>query len=364
MSHKMIDDPIDPQLLRQFQALRETPPRDPQAAVRSQARFLTELDETFAARPAPITGVVRTGSRLAGWLGLQAPQRRAITSLGLALAVLAFVWSGTSAAARAAQVALPGDALYPLKTGLEQARITVNSRDARSQVALYLEIAEHRLDEMEGLAEVGDYPRIASLAEQFQGYIAQVRAVAAALAQTDPAEGAALNAQIDQALAEFAHHLRDIAEEMPASALGGLQPALDAAHVSLVPGAQETPAQEGGSGESQGPGSEDHSSDQNTNLNGSPNDANVNAPHDGPVESNENTNHDASGGDEGGNENVNDSSSDKGDNENINASGGDEGDSENINASGGDKGGNENTHDSGGGKDGNSNDRGGNSNEH
>ena len=92
-----------------------------------------------------------------------APRRRAMGKLGRAVLYASFTLalSATSVLA-ASQEALPGDLLYPLKRQVETLRREVLPAHLDHDLAAY-ELAE-RLDELSRLAEVGDWPRVASTA--------------------------------------------------------------------------------------------------------------------------------------------------------------------------------------------------------
>ncbi len=71
-----------------------------------------------------------------------------------AAAVLALVVAFGTGAAYASQGSLPGDPLYSVKTGMEQASVVLaTSDDARA--SLYIRLAENRLHEMEALIQTG-----------------------------------------------------------------------------------------------------------------------------------------------------------------------------------------------------------------
>jgi hypothetical protein len=91
--------------------------------------------------------------------GLSIPQRtHGRRERRLAIAATSFVLVGGSAGmAMAAQNALPGDALYPIKRGLEKASTGLAGSDAGKGRSL-LEQADSRLAEVEGLIADSDTP--------------------------------------------------------------------------------------------------------------------------------------------------------------------------------------------------------------
>jgi len=104
------------QIRRRLQALRPVPPRDPEVAAERRSAFLRA--SRYAALRRQAAQATRPRARLATVL------------IGLALAVV----SSLGLTVSAAQAALPGDPLYPVKLGAEQLGITLTfSPAARGQ---------------------------------------------------------------------------------------------------------------------------------------------------------------------------------------------------------------------------------------
>jgi hypothetical protein len=82
-----------------------------------------------------------------------APSRRS-RRLGVAAAAFVIV-GGSAGVAAAAQSSLPGDPLYPIKRGIESARVSLNSSDAAKGQDLIAQ-AGTRLDEIDSLMSDGD----------------------------------------------------------------------------------------------------------------------------------------------------------------------------------------------------------------
>jgi hypothetical protein len=76
-------------------------------------------------------------------------------SLMMVLVVLGLALGGTSAGVYAAQDSLPDQALYPLKTLSEEARIRLTTQ-AQEQVRLLLQFSERRVREMASLAQADE----------------------------------------------------------------------------------------------------------------------------------------------------------------------------------------------------------------
>ena len=73
----------------------------------------------------------------------------------------------------ASQDSLPGDALYPVKLGTEQARLVLTPSDA-AKVGLQLTFANSRLEEMSALVEKGKPEKVNIAVNGYEGAIAMV----------------------------------------------------------------------------------------------------------------------------------------------------------------------------------------------
>jgi len=135
---------ITPKLNETLDELKAVPARDPEAAARGKARFLAEAASLQAARerssrPRPV-----------------ATRRLALNTVMLVALVLALFF-GSVGAALAAQSALPGEALYPLKIWTEDARLNfVSNPDAG--IDLLMQFVQTRVNEMNELAAQGVTP--------------------------------------------------------------------------------------------------------------------------------------------------------------------------------------------------------------
>ncbi|RNL81201.1 DUF5667 domain-containing protein [Nocardioides marmorisolisilvae] len=88
-------------------------------------------------------------AELAPVLPLSAPSNRRQRRISIAAAAFVVI-GGTAGVAAAAESSLPGDALYPLKRGIESAQVSLNSSDSGKGQDL-LRQASTRLDEVDGL---------------------------------------------------------------------------------------------------------------------------------------------------------------------------------------------------------------------
>ena len=90
-------------------------------------------------------------AELAPVLPLSAPSNRRQRRISIAAAAFVVI-GGTAGVAAAAESSLPGDALYPLKRGIESAQVSLNSSDSGKGQDL-LRQASTRLDEVNGLID-------------------------------------------------------------------------------------------------------------------------------------------------------------------------------------------------------------------
>ncbi len=137
-----------------------------------------------------------------------------LTSVLLAVALLLLFSGGAGVTALAARSALPGDALYPVKTSLEDTRVTFTNSSAR-QVDLQLEYAQRRLNEIEALIAQGRYADVEIATRNLNLHIQSALASLEKLASVDPVRAAALAAKITSDLTRYAQALSGMVEMSP-----------------------------------------------------------------------------------------------------------------------------------------------------
>lgn len=131
---------INPELKQKLERLKDVPARDPRAAARGRARFLAEA---AALQPAP-----RRAAK-------PASRRKLVWNFALSLLVLlGLFFGGSVGAAFAAQDALPGESLYPVKLWSEDIRLAF-AGNPEAQIELLLRFADTRVAEMNALAAQG-----------------------------------------------------------------------------------------------------------------------------------------------------------------------------------------------------------------
>jgi len=212
------DQPIDPRLNDLLDLIREVPPRDPEAESRGRTRYLAEVDALFERERGSLLAVSRTGSPNTNshkreHLSIFRP-RLAFTSLLAILSMLVILFGGAGITAYAAQAALPGDALYPVKTGLELTQVRL-SRNAALQAQLYMNFAERRLDEIALLVAQGRFEDIHQATLEFETNVQRAINTLNIVAAGDPAQAQELAIQISNALTRYVEILKGMLTIVP-----------------------------------------------------------------------------------------------------------------------------------------------------
>lgn len=172
-------------------------------------------------------------------------------------------------AAYASSEALPGEVLYPAKIAIEDLRLIL--ADDQSDVELYMQFAEERLDEIAALVEAGNYDKIPVAAagyEQRMDGLAQLGAESGPLGETF-GETVAIQLQDrlqthTQVLTQLQNQLRTATQSQ---AKESLQLAIQASTVLAKMGPPEDagPPADAGPGENAGP-SESAGPPENSNA--------------------------------------------------------------------------------------------------
>jgi hypothetical protein len=216
-SNEKREGSIDPELLEKLNLLAATPNRDPELVAKGRERFLAELEGLPAARVPESRGWLAGlfGSRNPGGNSVRIFNQKFALSTILALVVVAIMlFGGASATAFASQSSLPGDALYPLKMGLEQTQISL-ANDAYIQAKLHLEFAQRRMDEITELLRQGRSSDVEFASNEFEYYIQQAMEATQTVMTSDPERGAELSSLVSQALLDYAVALKAVLLEAP-----------------------------------------------------------------------------------------------------------------------------------------------------
>ncbi len=217
-------------------SLRTTDPVEPRsqfvAALRGQ--LLTEATTMLTPTAARLTVTPRRGPR----------ERR------IAIAIGGFAVIGaTTSMAMAAQTALPGDTLYPLKRALENANTTIQV-DEDAKGASLLDHASGRLDEVGELARQGDDSNADVVADTLHAFADQATSASELLIAAYAKEGQKSDIEeLRSFAAQSMAALNDLETMVPASARAALIEAaqvismIDIAAVRLCPSCGDGAAQ-------------------------------------------------------------------------------------------------------------------------
>lgn len=155
---------------------------------------------------------------------------RRIVAIGLA---------GTAAvvpAAVASSSSVPGDALYPLKRGIEQVRV-IAATSPEAEAATRTDIAYARLEELDALLQTGDFEHLPQVLMDLNSAVDDA-AAAVALARQDGADTthvAALESQLANVAEAQTDHLTSAMDQLPPSQAEELQDIIDNTPTTTAP---------------------------------------------------------------------------------------------------------------------------------
>jgi hypothetical protein len=230
------------------------------------------------------------------------------------LAVLIFAGIGITSVA--AQSSIPGDALYSVKTTIEQTRLGL-AQDAGNRAQMRMSFAEQRLEEIRQLIQEGRYREISPAVLAFEADINNAILELETVAKGDPARAARLAMDITSALTRYARTLTTMAATAPDSVKSEVSRALDTTQIA---GSLEMPTGDDNANLNNNDNGDDHGND-NANLNNNDNgddhgndNANLNNNDNGDDHGNDNANlNNNDNGDDHGNDNANLNNNDNGD---------------------------------------------------
>lgn len=220
---------VDPsRVIERLESLRETALRSEDAEARGRAAF---LEEARALREASFIGADAPAGRRRGrgrtW---QMPLLAWTNALGrpliVAFALAILLLGGVAATANAAQGAIPGNTLYPVKTGLERAQLAL-TRDQAAEARLHLSFAERRLTELSALVEGRRFDRLPGVASAFEAHLKAAMQDLSSIAEIDPHEARQLSSAVNESMTRFVAILSRLALDVPAKEKGALEGALE-----------------------------------------------------------------------------------------------------------------------------------------
>ena len=266
-----------------------------------------------------------------------------IRLIALALVIGALLIGGVNITRAAALVAIPGDALYPVKTAIEQTRLTL-AQDAGDRAQMKISFADQRLEEIAALIESGRYHLVGEAVLAFEKDINGAILELETIAGIDPAQASRIALEITAALTRYAQTLSVMASNAPDSVRQEVTRALDTAQIAagleLPESGQSLDGNVNGDDSANSNGDDDNANgngdDDNANGNGD-DDANSNSDDDNANSNDDDAN--SNGDDDNANINGDDGDDDdansNGDDDNPNHNGDDD-DDDNANSNGGD----------------------------
>jgi hypothetical protein len=145
----------------------------------------------------------------------------------LALLITIFVMGVGVRTAYAAGETLPGDTLYPLKTGIEEIRLLL-SFDAADDALLKLEFAQRRVGEMKSLSELGRYEDIPLATEIYQTHILDLNQTMRKMALEGDPKITKIGELLEETLFYDTIVLTGLAEAIPPETLAYIEVAIGA----------------------------------------------------------------------------------------------------------------------------------------
>ena len=211
--------PVDPKLIEKIELMRSTPERDLRSVTHGRDRFLSELEgipiNGSRSPLAWLSGLINSNFNLNEENSVSTKtQKFSVSTLIALLVVVVMLFGGASATAYASQSALPGDALYPIKTSLEQTQSAL-ARDAYSQAQIYMQFAQRRLDEINELLQEGRYSDVEIASGEFEYHIQQAIDALQTVMDSDTERGGVLSQEISQALLDYALTLKTVLVNLP-----------------------------------------------------------------------------------------------------------------------------------------------------
>ena len=142
----------------------------------------------------------------------------------------ALLFGSISLTRGAALAAIPGDALYPVKTTLEQARLSL-AQDAGERAQLEITLAEQRLEEIAALIKEGRYPEVDHAILAFEIAINKALLELETVSQVDPVRAARISRDITEALTRYTQTLGIMATRSPESVKSEVTRALETTQI-------------------------------------------------------------------------------------------------------------------------------------
>ncbi len=218
---------IHPRLRAYIEQLKDVPPRDPEAAARGRAQFLTEADSLRQAVSKSSFPRHSLTKRNIQFFRRRKEKMTMLPILSSLIVAFTLLVGGAGATAYAAQDALPGDLLFPVKTLVEDAQLAL-TQDAVADLQLQATFTQARVDEIATLLATGRYEDLPAAVEALNSELQGLAEMVPVVAERNPQQMQAVAAQIEQSLQQHTQMLSILAESAPEQAQAALQMALQA----------------------------------------------------------------------------------------------------------------------------------------
>lgn len=217
---------IEQELEALLKELRSAPVRDPEAVRIGRGRFTEQVD-------AYLGNATHTHMAVGGvWISIQnriaevlTVNKFAVTAIAIVLAAAIVLFGSATATVSAANEALPGDALYSIKMGIEQTQVRL-AGSAFDEAMIYLDFAERRLDETAKLITGGRFEDVPTATQEFKSYVKLAIETLGIVAAEDPGRAEKLASHISETLGRYTEVLLGMLVDVPDTINEDLQRAL------------------------------------------------------------------------------------------------------------------------------------------
>jgi type II secretory pathway pseudopilin PulG len=179
---------------------------DPQFVQLSKRRLLSRLSETHEAFQKPAAS-----NTWWSWLFSLWGNRTLAVRFAFAIIMILCLFTGGTGVAFASQKAIPGDAFYGVKIGLEDLTLAITPDQARNAL-LNMQYAERRLVEIRTLQLHGQLDLVAPTLLNYEKHIEQAMQVMARVVLQDPARGAQIASIVQEKVASQLAELNNLAQ--------------------------------------------------------------------------------------------------------------------------------------------------------
>jgi hypothetical protein len=234
------------------------------------------------------------------------------------LFVLIALFAGTTMTAAAAQDALPGDALYSVKTAVEDMRLGM-SWDTAAEAEQSLLLADQRLQEINELLAQNRYEDVAVGVERFQHHLSDALDALENLQKSDPAAAQQLASLIASHLGQQSDFIGQILVNNPNFDLSALQASLTTGSSQLDDNANSNDDSANDNSDDNANSNDDSANDNSDDNANSNDDDSANDNSDDNVNSNDDDSSNDNASDDNVNSNDDDSSNDNAGDDNVNS---------------------------------------------